>query len=122
MDTAANQYQLDLGIAAKVEPAVVARPVAPQLAPKPAARRQEPEKHLDWFQVISDLSRHGYSSKAIADRIEVPKSTLLGWKQGAEPRYSEGRRLIEFWCDITGKPETSLPMVDVSCWWAYHAK
>lgn len=116
----ADQFQLDLGCA-RIEPVAV-RPVAmPQPAPR-AERRQELTKHLDWFQVISELRRHGYSAKAIADRVGVPKSTLLGWKQGAEPRYSEGRRLIEFWCEITGKAETKLPLVDASCWWAYHAK
>lgn len=121
MMSGAEQGQLDLGITARAEPVAVVRPTAPAPA-KPAAHRNESVTHLDWFQVISDLSRHGFTAKAIADRIDVPKSTLLGWKQGAEPRYSEGRRLIEFWCDITGKPEAQLPLVDASCWWAYHGR
>lgn len=77
---------------------------------------------IDWFQIITELTRQGFSSKAIADRIGVPKSTLLGWKQGSEPRYSEGQRLIEFWSEITGRQAHALPQVDLSCWWAYHAK
>lgn len=58
---------------------------------------------IDWFQIITELTRQGFSSKAIANRIGVPKSTLLGWKQGSEPRYSDGHRLIGFWCDTTGR-------------------
>lgn len=77
---------------------------------------------IDWFQIITELTRQGFSSKAIADRIGVPKSTLLGWKQGSEPRYREGKLLIEFWCDLTGRGADALPQVDLSCWWAYHAK
>lgn len=77
---------------------------------------------VDWFQIITDLSRHGLKAKTIAIRIDVPRSTLLGWKQGAEPRWSEGQRLIDLWCATTGQTVDRLPKVTLACWWAYHAK
>ncbi len=77
---------------------------------------------VDWFQVIADISRHGYSTQSLADAVAVPKSTLLGWKQGAEPRYSEGERLVAFWCQQTCRERALLPMVGPDDWWAYHAR
>lgn len=110
--------QLALGFAPLPEPAV-AREAAPARTPTKVTQL---DKNIDWFQVITDLGRHGYSAKAISDHLKIPKSTLLGWKQGAEPRYREGRRLVAFWCEITGKTQARLPMVDISCWWSCHAK
>lgn len=80
------------------------------------------EQRVDWFAVITVLSRSGYSPQSVADAIGVARTTLLGWKQGAEPRYTEGERLVSFWCQITGNDRTRLPMVAVGDWWAYHAK
>jgi len=78
--------------------------------------------YVDWFQVITGLSRAGYSSQSVADAVGVARTTLIGWKQGAEPRYTEGDRLVLLWCEITGKDRTQLPMVTPSDWWAYHSK
>ncbi|QGW75980.1 hypothetical protein GPJ81_04605 [Pseudomonas alkylphenolica] len=38
-----------------------------------------------------------------ADEIGIARTTLIGWRQGAEPRYSEGERLVLLWCKITGE-------------------
>lgn len=51
----------------------------------------------DWFRVICDLSRLGWSEYRISAAINVPKSTLIGWKQGAEPRYNDGQQLLNLW-------------------------
>lgn len=77
---------------------------------------------IDWFQVITVLLRRGYSLSSVASHISVPKSTLIGWKQGAEPRYSEGERLISFWVQVTGSDRAAVPTVAISDWWAYHSK
>ncbi|PTS84007.1 hypothetical protein DBR00_11545 [Pseudomonas sp. HMWF032] len=76
---------------------------------------------VDWFQVITGLSRAGYSPQSVADAIKVARSTLLGWKQGAEPRYSEGERLVAFWCQVTSHSRDQLPLVGVGDWWSYHS-
>lgn len=80
------------------------------------------EVRVDWFQVITGVMRCGYSIQSAAEAISVPRSTLIGWKQGAEPRYTEGERLVSFWCQITGNDRARLPMVAVGDWWAYHSK
>jgi len=116
----ADNHQLDLGFA-RPEPVVLARPVAAP-APKPSQHRPEQEKVIDWFQVIVALSRNGYSLSSIAAHIKVPKATLSGWKHGAEPRYTEGERLVAFWCQVTGSPRDKLPTCTTGDWWAYHSK
>lgn len=80
------------------------------------------EFRVDWFTVITGLSRIGYSPQSVADAIGVARTTLLGWKQGAEPRYTEGERLVSFWFQITGSERTKLPVVAIGDWWAYHSK
>lgn len=80
------------------------------------------ELRIDWFQVITGLNRAGYSPQSVADAIGVARTTLLGWKQGAEPRYSEGERLVVFWCQITGNERCRLPTCSIGDWWAYHSK
>lgn len=83
---------------------------------------QPNELRIDWFQVITNLNRAGYSPQSIADAIAVARTTLLGWKQGAEPRYSEGERLVLFWLQITGFTREQLPQVEIGDWWSYHSK
>lgn len=80
------------------------------------------EQRVDWFQVITGLSRSGYSPQSVADAVGVARSTLLGWKQGAEPRYTEGERLVAFWCEATGNHRDKLPTCATGDWWAYHSK
>ncbi len=80
-----------------------------------------PEIRIDWFQVINDLGRRGFPSQLIADSIGVAKSTLLGWKQGAEPKHGDGERLIAFWCRVMERQREALPLVSGGDWWAYHS-
>lgn len=56
---------------------------------------------VDWFRVICDLSKAGWPESRIAAAINVPKSTLSGWKQGAEPRYGDGQALLDLWSKET---------------------
>ena len=79
------------------------------------------ELSVYWFMLITSILRAGYSIQSTAEVIGVPRSTLIGWKQGAEPRYTEGERLVSFWCQITGNDRSRLPMVAKGDWWAYHS-
>lgn len=88
----------------------------------PAAPARPGPKRIDWFKVITEVLRGGYSIQAAADEIGVARTTLIGWKQGAEPRYSEGERLVLLWCKISGEGRDKLPMVAACDWWAYHSK
>lgn len=79
-------------------------------------------KRIDWFRVITMVLRGGYSIQSAADVIDVARTTLIGWKQGAEPRYTEGERLVLLWMDVTKLDRSNLPMVSVTDCWAYHSK
>lgn len=65
----------------------------------------------DWFRIIIDICRHGYSHAAVAVAVGSPKSTVQGWKQGAVPRWNEGERLVCLWSQVTGKGREELPMI-----------
>ncbi len=95
--------------------------VRPVVLCEPPTSRPGP-KRIDWFRVITIVLRSGYSIQALADEIGVARTTLIGWRQGAEPRYSEGERLVLLWCQKTGQGRESMPMCSTSDWWAYHAK
>ncbi len=64
---------------------------------------------IDWFRILTDLSRFGYSLQDIADELDVVASTLIGWKKGASPRHHTGEALIELWCRVTEKGRHELP-------------
>lgn len=63
----------------------------------------------DWFRILSDMSRSGYSLQDIADELDVVASTLIGWKKGASPRHHTGEALIELWCRVTCNSRDNLP-------------
>jgi len=67
------------------------------------------QQRVDWFRLIDDLKRRGYSTYALEMLTGVPKSTLLGYKQGAEPKHLDGERLIGVWCQVTGLQRDSIP-------------
>lgn len=71
---------------------------------------------VDWFRVIVDLERSGYKQRDIALSVNAPRTTLLGWRQGAAPKWNEGERLIAFWCRVTGKERDLLPKIDAFDW------
>ena len=75
-----------------------------------------PEIRIDWFQVINDLGRRGFPLQLIADSVDVAKSTVHGWKQGAEPKHGDGERLIAFWCRASGRDRGDLPMIGRFDW------
>ena len=77
--------------------------------------------NIDWFQLIIQINRCGIGSSDLAVMVGVPRSTLLGWKQGAEPSYKNGEKVIAAWERITGKNQAEIPRVSKSDWWAYHS-
>ncbi len=58
-------------------------------------------RKVDWFRIITDLNRKGYSQRKIAEQIGCCKSALNGWYAGhTEPNYSHGVALVEFHATI----------------------
>lgn len=64
---------------------------------------------VDWFQVLTDLGRKGVPVLAVSSAIAVPQSTILGWKQGAEPKFADGEKLVALWLGLTERPIEQLP-------------
>lgn len=61
------------------------------------------KQRVDWFRVIEDICRSGYTHHGIAHDIDVPKSTLYGWRAGSSPGYDDGARLLHLWRTVMGK-------------------
>lgn len=65
---------------------------------------------VDWFRVITDITRTGVTLYEIASEVGVSKSAVCGWKSGAEPKHGDGENLIAYWCRITKRERDRLPM------------
>lgn len=68
------------------------------------------DTRIAWFRVFDELKRADWSVYRIEREIGVPKTTLLGWKTGAEPKHADGERLINLWQSVTDKPRDQLPI------------
>ena len=67
---------------------------------------------VNWFRVIVDLTTiGGVTLRQIAHAMQIPKATIINWKNGAEPRHSDGERLIAFWCGHLGRERNELPVL-----------
>ncbi|MDO8346378.1 MAG: hypothetical protein Q7S85_00610 [Rugosibacter sp.] len=71
---------------------------------------------VDWFRILDDLKRQGFSLYALEAQVAIPKSTLIGYKQGAEPNHMTGERLIAFWRQAMGRPRELVPMISRHDW------
>jgi hypothetical protein len=67
---------------------------------------------VDWFRVIIQLKGEGYSLYSISHFTKITKIKLIGYKQGTEPRYHDGMRLLNFWAETTGKKPEEAPVVN----------
>ncbi len=78
-----------------------------QFQPLPLAT----DRKTDWFRIIIDLERNGYSHASIAASVGVGKTTVHGWKMGSEPRHDDGELLIMLWRMVTLNGRDSVPTV-----------
>ena len=79
-------------------------------------QRFESKRLVDWFRVLTDLTKQGLKDGLIAAVIGAPRSTLLGWKQGSQPKHFHGERLVELWALLVERPRDEVPMVSVPQW------
>lgn len=77
-------------------------------------------QYVDWFRVIADLNRCGVSTAEVARRLGIGRSTVIGWRAGAEPGYGDGDRLLALWSDTTGLARDTPPMAQPGDWRAFH--
>lgn len=64
---------------------------------------------VDWFGVLLGLQRAGLPVSSVSDQLAIPRSTILGWKQGAEPKFADGEALIGLWVRVTGGNQERVP-------------
>lgn len=65
---------------------------------------------IDWWQVVVDVERRGYTQAAAAAAVGVSASTLKGWKNlGAEPGHAAGERLLTLWAQVMQCPADDAP-------------
>lgn len=69
------------------------------------------DERTDWFRVIVDLERAGYSHCSIASVCGVSKRTVGGWKQGSSPKFDDGKLLLRLWETVTGNGQESAPRI-----------
>lgn len=69
------------------------------------------EMRVDWFRLLADLEREGFSNLSVAEQIDVPRSSLSTYKDGSEPSHVVGEKLIVFWRSCTTRSREELPMV-----------
>lgn len=66
---------------------------------------------VDWFRLMSELKRAGWSLRAMSAATGISKPVLVGLRNyGAEPKHRAGETLIALWCQSTGLGRESIPM------------
>lgn len=74
-------------------------------------RRTAVRRRTDWFRILTDMVYAGVSTSKVAQLIDVPESTVRGWKSGIEPCHHDGHCLLELWCEQMGREVASRPMI-----------
>ena len=67
------------------------------------------DTRIDWFRVIADLNRAGYSTRGFADSLGIARTTIEGWKAGSEPKHADGEKLLAWWSQVTGREVGTAP-------------
>lgn len=70
------------------------------------------DTRIDWFRILVQLNDEGYSLYSVAHFTEIPKSTLIGYKQGSQPNHHSGERLLRFWMQAMGKAREDAPTIN----------
>lgn len=73
--------------------------------------RRATDVRVDWFRLLDQLKDVGYSLYAVSHFTGIPKSTLIGYKQGSQPSYHHGVRLVAFWAEAGGKEIADVPTI-----------
>ncbi|WP_447716867.1 hypothetical protein [Pluralibacter gergoviae] len=64
----------------------------------------------DWLRVVTDITNTGISLQELAGGLDVSKSAVIGWKQGAAPNHHTGEALIAVWCKVTYRDRSKIPV------------
>jgi len=70
----------------------------------------KPDVAIDWFRVITDLTRDGSLSQLSAI-TSIPRSSLGAYRNGVEPSHSIGMCLVRHWSIKTGRDRDEAPTI-----------
>lgn len=71
-----------------------------------------PTTRIDWFRILEDVAREGFTLYEVSQFTTIPKSTLMGYRNlGTEPRHDVGDTLLAFWSQVMNRPATDAPRV-----------
>ena len=76
--------------------------------------------HVDWFKLLHDMKLRGFTLLQITEQTGIPKSTIIGYKNGAEPKHCDGERLIALWESTQPKLPVIEKLITVSGVKRYH--
>ncbi len=72
--------------------------------------RIQPAEPVDWKRMFLTLRGEGYTLYDVSNFVGIPRMTLQGWMNGAEPRHQDGETVIRFWSEATQLPREALPV------------
>jgi transcriptional regulator with XRE-family HTH domain len=72
---------------------------------------QRVDTRVHWFRIFVQLKAKGYSIYDVANKTGIPRSTLVTYQSGTEPRYSNGEHLLQFWARELGKTVDEAPKI-----------
>lgn len=69
------------------------------------------ERRVDWWRVIVDLERAGFTHERVAAVCMRSKPWVANLKNtpGTEPRYRDGRVLLSLWTEATSRGFEEVP-------------
>ena len=67
---------------------------------------------VQWFRLFYELKLEGYSFYDISAATQIPKTTLIDYKNGTEPTHSNGDMIIAFWSHVTKNSRDSVHKID----------
>lgn len=70
------------------------------------------DTRIDWFRILAQLKGEGYSLYMVSHFTEITKIKLIGYKNGAEPKYHDGVRLLNFWAQSMAKESAEAPTIN----------
>ena len=78
-----------------------------------AKHAQPASMRIDWFRLLVNLGKEGYSLRSISHFTGISKSSLIGYKNGSQPAYHIGVCLLQFWSEATGHDSTEAPTISL---------
>lgn len=72
---------------------------------------------IDWFLVLSGLSKAGIRSRQLSQITGLSESAIKGFKRGISPRWEYGQMIIDVWRQNVGG---ELPVISQNDWLKNH--